>query len=143
MVNEQTQQETRVENNEPDNTVDATRLANALKGARESKNWSIDEVADKLKVAAEHIAYLESDQLDMTSLDPFKRGYLRNYAEIVDLDISNYSDILSDVKVTEAPLLSVSSEDPSMKPIFSMATLKIITSVVIILLIALLVVINL
>ncbi|PLA75517.1 hypothetical protein CYQ88_00685 [Hydrogenovibrio sp. SC-1] len=137
MVNEQT------EESRPENTVDATRLANALRKAREAKGWSIDEVAEKLKVGAEHLAYLESDQLDITSLDPFKRGYLRNYAEIVGLDITAYSEIFSDVKATEAPLISVSSEDPSIKPVFSMATLKIITSVVIILLIALLVVINL
>lgn len=137
MVNEQTEEP------RPENTVDATRLANALKNAREAKGWSIDEVADKLKVGAEHIAYLESSQLDIASLDPFKRGYLRNYAEIVGLDIAAYSEVFSDVKATEAPLISVSSEDPSIKPVFSMAALKIITSVVIILLIALLVVINL
>lgn len=139
MVNEQTE-EIRPEN---ENKVDATPLANALRNAREEKGWSIDEVAEKLKVGAEHLAFLESDQLDIASLDPFKRGYLRNYAEIVGLDIAAYSDIFSDVKVTAAPLLSVSSEDPSIKPVFSMATLKIITSVVIILLIALLVMINL
>lgn len=117
-------------------------LVNALKKSREANGWTVEEVAEKLKISASHLYALEDEQVDIASLDPFKRGYLRNYADLLGVDVSNYAEILSEVKSPEASIQPVSAEDPSIKPVFSMATLKVIFSLVIILLIALLVVIN-
>lgn len=117
-------------------------LVNALKKSREANGWTVEEVAEKLRISASHLYALEDEQLDIASLDPFKRGYLRNYADLLGVDISTYAEILSDVKSPEAPIQPVSAEDPSIKPIFSMTTLKVTFSLVIILLIAFLVMIN-
>jgi len=140
MVNQKTDD---MVSEQTEGAVDTLSLTSALKKAREEKGWSIEEVAEKLKIAAEHLAFMESEQLDIASLDPFKRGYLRNYAEVLGVDVFDYQTMFNDIKSIEAPLQSVSSEDPSIKPVFSIATLRVMTTIILIALVALLVMINL
>lgn len=126
----------------PSKKFDSTSLATALKEARQTRDWSLEQASEKLKIAVDHLAYLESDQLEISRLDPFKRGYLRNYAELLGVDISDYRNEFHQEAATETRLQPVSAEDPSVKPVFSMAALKIITSVIVIALIVMLVMIN-
>ncbi|MFK7160657.1 RodZ domain-containing protein [Marinospirillum sp. MEB164] len=57
-----------------------------LKKAREAKGWSQKEVAQKLNFLPTYVPALEEGEYQLLPNTTFIRGYLRTYANLVDLD---------------------------------------------------------
>jgi len=70
--------------------VAATRVnpGETLRQARESKNWSLPDVALRLNLTVTSLAHLEAGDFDKLPGNTFARGYIRAYAKLMDLDQS-------------------------------------------------------
>ncbi|MFK3969640.1 RodZ domain-containing protein [Pseudomonas sp. NPDC087358] len=68
--------------------VAATRMnpGVTLRQARESKDWSLPDVALRLNLTATSLGYVESGDFDKLPGHTFARGYIRAYAKLMDLD---------------------------------------------------------
>lgn len=81
----------------PDNTTDDGRnpepaercaelVGQALKSGREAAGLTAAEVGEKLKLSARQIEALENDDFAALPGNTFVRGFVRNYARLVNLD---------------------------------------------------------
>jgi len=61
-------------------------IGQALRAARESRNLSLDEVAELTRIRRAYLADLEAMRLDRLPSRPFTIGYIRAYAEALGLD---------------------------------------------------------
>jgi cytoskeleton protein RodZ len=68
---------------EPDAYVGA---GGQLKAAREAAGLSLDQVAQQLKLAPRQVRALEEENFGMLPGRTFTRGFMRNYARLVNLD---------------------------------------------------------
>ena len=75
---------------EPLESIESSGLSEALKKARLQKKLSLVQVSETLKVAEHHLAAFENEPLNITGLTPFQRGYLRNYAELLEVSLQPY-----------------------------------------------------
>ncbi|HEY0286318.1 MAG TPA: RodZ family helix-turn-helix domain-containing protein [Pseudomonas sp.] len=68
--------------------VAATRTnpGETLRQARESKNWSLPDVALRLNLTVTSLSNLETGDFDKLPGHTFARGYIRAYAKLLDLD---------------------------------------------------------
>ncbi|TDV46455.1 cytoskeleton protein RodZ [Pseudomonas graminis] len=68
--------------------VAATRTnpGETLRQARESKNWSLPDVALRLNLTVTSLTHLEAGDFDKLPGHTFARGYVRAYAKLLDLD---------------------------------------------------------
>ena len=66
------------------------QLSELLALGREQKNLSIDEAAEKLNLSCKQLEKLESGDLNLQNLSTFERGYLRNYASLVDVNLDEF-----------------------------------------------------
>lgn len=64
----------------PNNPGESLRLA------RESKGWSVAEVATQLNLTPQRLAQLEAGAFDKLPGTTFARGYIRAYAKLLELD---------------------------------------------------------
>lgn len=97
-----------------------TSLSQLLIDARNSKNMSIDEAAEKLNLSSTQLANLEQDSLDLKSLSTFERGYLRNYAFLLNVDINEFEQQFPSDKDVGAELQSIHRENyATQKPFIS------------------------
>ena len=62
------------------------RPGRALAEARAARNLSVAEVAQQLKLSATQVEALEADAYDRLPGPVFVRGFVRNYARLLDLD---------------------------------------------------------
>jgi len=67
-------------------------LQELLVQAREKQSLAIGEAAEKLNLSVNQLEKFEAPDLDLKSLTPFERGYLRNYAFLVNVDIEEFAD---------------------------------------------------
>ncbi|RTL03416.1 MAG: helix-turn-helix domain-containing protein, partial [Neisseriaceae bacterium] len=57
-----------------------------LRAAREAKGWKVEQVASQLKLSRRQIEALEADAFaDLPGLT-FVRGFVRNYARVLEID---------------------------------------------------------
>mgnify|MGYP000288620736 CR=1 FL=1 len=68
--------------------VAATRSnpGETLRQVRESKNWSLPDVALRLNLTVTSLSYLEAGDFDKLPGHTFARGYIRAYAKLMGLD---------------------------------------------------------
>ncbi|WP_062383479.1 RodZ domain-containing protein [Pseudomonas abietaniphila] len=68
--------------------VAATRRnpGETLRQARESRNWSLPDVALRLNLTATSLGYVEAGDFDKLPGHTFARGYIRAYAKLMGLD---------------------------------------------------------
>jgi cytoskeleton protein RodZ len=57
-----------------------------LRQAREARRLSVDEVAQTLKLTPRQVAAIESEEFDLLPGTTFARGFVRNYARLMQLD---------------------------------------------------------
>ncbi len=57
-----------------------------LRNAREQRGLTLDDVADATKIRGTQIAALEEDAFDRLPGPTYARGFLRSYADLLDLD---------------------------------------------------------
>ena len=66
--------------------VDAMRPGARLRAAREQAGLSLDQVAQQLKLAPRQVRALEEESFGELPGRTFSRGFLRNYARLLNLD---------------------------------------------------------
>lgn len=69
-----------------------------LKAARKAKQLSIGEVAEKLMLGKQIIAAIEDDNYEKISAQVYAEGYLRSYAQILDLSAVEIIDSFRQLK---------------------------------------------
>jgi len=83
-------------------------LSKVLILAREAKGLSQQDVAEKLNLSVEKVAKTESIDEEEPKLTPFERGYLRNYANLVEVDLTSFpsffpeeTEVVSDIQLVQ------------------------------------------
>lgn len=117
-------------------------IAELLKQARTAKSLTLETIGDRLKLTSEQLAFFEEPNLNLQALDPFQRGYLRNYAELLEVDISPFESEFPEGKTISSNLSSVEKTDGAPPPLMSTAMLKGVSVILILVLIAALILIN-
>ncbi|KAF3998853.1 helix-turn-helix domain-containing protein [Glaciimonas immobilis] len=74
-----------IQNNEPA-AVPALSVGEQLAHMRKQHGWSIDDVANQLKLAPRQIYAIETDDYDALPTIVMTRGYIRSYAKMLGLD---------------------------------------------------------
>lgn len=75
-------------------------IGGQLEEARQRKGISLREAAEATKIRSDFLAYIEQNKMDFDLPDIYKRGFLKNYARYLKLDVEK---LLTDY---EAQLLS-------------------------------------
>lgn len=73
-------------------------IGQRLKAARKEKNLSLEKVFQAIRIRVNYLQALEEDDLSVMSSPVQARGYLRNYAEFLELDLDR---ILEDVRASQ------------------------------------------
>ncbi|MGC9385976.1 MAG: helix-turn-helix domain-containing protein [Hydrogenovibrio sp.] len=118
-------------------------LGEKLKTAREAQNLSIERVAEQLKISPRHLYFFESGDFELSQLDPFQRGYIRNYADRMAVSLAEYESLFPEAMQVGSRLQTVDDEEHISKPMLSIATLRIISILLIIVIIVALIALNL
>ncbi len=101
-----------------------------LARGREAQGLSVADVANRLKLTPKQINALENDQFD--SLGPvFSRGFVRNYARLLQLDVQVLLDAMQ-APGTAAEDLTIRDEHIAISHSLSQYWLKLIAAIVII-----------
>jgi cytoskeleton protein RodZ len=67
-------------------TLGADDPGQLLKQAREARKWSVEQTAGQLRLTAAVVTALENNDFSKLPPPAFTRGYLRNYARLLELD---------------------------------------------------------
>jgi cytoskeletal protein RodZ len=86
-------------------------VAEQLRGAREAKNLSVNEVAEITKIRTDHIRALEEGNFDVFVAPVYIRGFARTYATLLKLDVPQVikaldAELAQTEKFAEPPPLS-------------------------------------
>jgi len=108
-----------------------------LKEAREAKNLSQREVADRLRLRLQIIELLEADEYDSFSTPTFIKGYLRSYAKLLDADDEKIFAAYRQLGIKEPDTTAMQSFSRRVKHQESDNRLMLITYAVIVVVIAL------
>lgn len=117
-------------------------LGELFQRARKSKSLSLQAAAERLKLTEAQLHTFESHEMDLTKLDPFQRGYLRNYAKLLDVDLSPYTLYFPDGKHVGSELAAVQDKEQMRPPLMSSRLGKWLATLVMLLIIIGLVLIN-
>lgn len=117
-------------------------IGTLFKEARKAKSLTLEAVSDRLKLTVEQLEFFESQDVDLAQLDPFQRGYLRNYAEVLGVDLSDFEKQFPDGRTVSSQLASVEQPEKTAAPLLSTAILKWLSVSLIILIVAGLILIN-
>ena len=102
--------EARVETSPQWSPVDHDGPGARLKSAREAAGLSLDQVAQQLKLAPRQVRALEDEDFAQLPGRTFARGFVRNYARLMNLDGDDLLSMLPDA--AHAPAL----EAPALHP---------------------------
>jgi cytoskeleton protein RodZ len=93
----------------------AASLGAILQAARNEKKLSQQDVSDSLRYSVKQIDALERDAFDLLPDAMITRGFIRNYARLLEIDATPLLDIYRQLSPTQAPSqLAVNS---SMQPV--------------------------
>lgn len=87
-----------------------------LRRKRLEKKLTLEQVAERLKLSPARLEVLETIT-SMDELTPFERGHLRNYAALLEVDMSPFALELSDARNVASDLKSVEQQDLVMEPV--------------------------
>lgn len=98
----------------------AVGLGATLAQLREAKGWSLADVSERLKFSPRQVESLEAERFDELPAGPVLRGFVRNYARILDTDpeaLLNQLDALSPSKPLRVePMPSLAAPVPKLRP---------------------------
>lgn len=115
-----------------DKTVIETPLNRKLIEAREAKGLSEEDVCIKLKLSHTQINKLESETLIPAELTFFERGYVRNYAILLELEPAEYEYFFPEGSMLKNQLHSVKRYSvPVGKPLLGSFFVKILLIILI------------
>ncbi len=86
-------------------TLARLEIGARLKAAREARGLDRKDVAQRLRLDVHIIEALETDDLERLPARTFVRGYLRNYARLVELDEKLVAEALPEADATPAAAL--------------------------------------
>ena len=86
-------------------------VAEQLRDAREAQNLTVHHVAEITKIRTDHVRALEAGNFDVFSATVYIRGFVRNYAKLLKLDVPRIMAALEEElgateKFSEPPPLS-------------------------------------
>jgi cytoskeletal protein RodZ len=92
-------------------------VAEQLRAAREAKKMTVNQVADITKIRTDHIRALEEGNFDMFSAPVYIRGFVRNYATLLKMDVPKTmatldAELKETEKFSEPPPLSDEPKTP-------------------------------
>ncbi|MDR3352256.1 MAG: DUF4115 domain-containing protein [Zoogloeaceae bacterium] len=87
--------------------IPAAQAGERLRSAREARGWSIPEVAARLRLGERQVEALEAGDCKGLPERTFVRGFVRNYASILDLDPLPLLDLLDQSRDLKAPRLDL------------------------------------
>ncbi|WP_024850743.1 helix-turn-helix domain-containing protein [Hydrogenovibrio kuenenii] len=123
------------------NTV-KLELHETLKTARKAQTLTLEMVSERLKLTKAQIEYFESPELDLDALNTFQRGYLRNYANMLSIDIGEFEGHFPEGVSVSSDLSRVEQDEAHHKPVISNRLMRWIMWGVIVLIVVVLIVIN-
>jgi cytoskeleton protein RodZ len=105
-------------------------VAEQLRGAREAKKLTVQQVADATKIRTDHIAALEEGNFSVFSAPIYIRGSVKNYATLLKLDLPPLlaaldSELKGTEKFSEPPPFTEESRKPLDHLIYLLAKLNI------------------
>ena len=104
-----------VEVNVDDAPSSITSLGAVLLAARNQKNLSQQDVSDSLRYSVKQVDALERDAFDLLPDAMITRGFIRNYARLLDIDAAPLLDIYR--QLLPAPAPSHLAVNASMRPV--------------------------
>lgn len=88
----------------------AAELAQVFSEKRKLKNLSIEQIAKEMHLSPKQLAPFEAGNVSLKALSNFERGYLRNYAAFLEVDLACFEDeLLSEVDLS-ADLQAIGNE---------------------------------
>lgn len=131
------------EPNETSGINASVELGEKLTQAREGLSLTVEQVAEQLKIAPRHLLFFESGDCDLSQLDPFQRGYIRNYADRLSVSLAEYEHLFPEALQIGSRLQTVDDPEHISNPMLSIATLRVISVLLIVVIIAILIALNL
>jgi len=102
-------------------------LSEILVQARADKGLTLESVSEQLNLSITQLEKLEQPDLNLADLTTFERGYIRNYARLLDVDIKGYESVFPDGENVGADLQSVQRYSyKANQPIITQGWLKFI-----------------
>jgi cytoskeletal protein RodZ len=74
-----------------------------LRAAREAKNLTVEKVSDETAISGHFITALEKENIEAFPGEMYAIGFLRNYAEYLELDAARMISLLRLKKIQESP----------------------------------------
>ena len=74
-----------------------------LQGTRESKGYSVEQVARETHIARRFLEALEAEDFETFPGEPYLLGFLRTYANFLDLDSDELVTLYRNTQIQEAP----------------------------------------
>ena len=103
------------------------KLSDVLHEARTQKGLSLETLAEKLNLSVSQLQKLESDTLNLSELTTFERGYIRNYASLLEIEIDSYQSAFPDGMAVGSDLQPIHRFSyKSSKPILSKSWVKLL-----------------
>lgn len=93
-------------------------IGQALKQARQEKNYSLKDIQQMTHIQTRYLLAIEENRWDELPEGIYRRSFIRQYAEIVNLDLKELTSQLSDSErdaLKEGTTLSKDTEYPSRK----------------------------
>lgn len=89
--------------------MDLRNLGSLLREERERRGLSLDEVSDKIKISKSCLAAIEEGDEERLPHPVYAKGFIRNYARLLEVDNEEFLDSLSQIYThEEVPLQHVS-----------------------------------
>jgi cytoskeletal protein RodZ len=121
-------------------------VAEQLRVARESQGLTVQQVADAIKIRADHIGALEQGDFSVFSAPIYIRGSVKNYAKLLKLDLPPLMAALDlelgrTEKFSEPPPFTDESKKPLDRVIYLLAKLNLKWALAVVVLVGILAVI--
>jgi len=78
-------------------------FGNLLRQARESKNIDIEVAASETVISKTYLQALEKEQLEKFPSETYLTGFLKNYAEYLEVDVGHITSLYRAKKIQETP----------------------------------------
>ncbi len=90
----------------------AAGIGRILADARQAKGLSVSEVAEKLKLSGRQIEALEAEDYDRLPAAVFVRGFIRNYARLLDVPLAG---MLEETRVAATPTETITAPSEELR----------------------------
>src|SRR5512139_4134765 len=88
-----------------------TTIGQRLKAAREEQRLTLDKVFESTRIRVQYLQAIEDDDLSVMPSPVQARGYLRNYAEFLGLDVARVLEELREESMQKPSEVVISPAD--------------------------------